>query len=117
MPMIGGGEPKYSVPEISYSLSSAAPAPRMLPVCGKPGIGTAIDLNLTVGTAAATPGNANRTAPTTARHVDALRITFLPSSFDGQVRLDPGRSGAMTVRRHRDPRHLPGNNGEYLTQT
>src|SRR5579862_6670477 len=98
--MIGGGEPKYSLPEIWYSVSSAAPAPRMLPVCGKPGIGTATDLNLTVGAAAATPGSANRARPTTARQVDALRITFLPSSFDGQVRLDPGRSGAMTARRH-----------------
>jgi hypothetical protein len=32
--MIGGGEPWYSVPVIWYSVSSAVPAPRMLPVCG-----------------------------------------------------------------------------------
>src|ERR1700689_4306703 len=73
----------------------------MSPVCGKPGIFTAFALNVTVGAAEATLVNASKARPMTARQVDALRIRFSPSC-DGQVRLDPGSSGAMPVRRHRD---------------
>jgi hypothetical protein len=52
-----------------------------------------------------------------ARQVDALRISFL-SSVDGQVRLDPGSSGTMPVRRYRDLRpHGSENSGDVLTQT
>src|SRR5271166_5798897 len=76
----------------------------MFPVFLKPGIGTASALNLTVGAAEAAAVIAISARPTTARQVDALRISYL-SSFDGQLRLDPGNSGAMPVRRHRDPRH------------
>src|SRR5882757_3068090 len=93
--MIGGGEPSYSVPLIWYSASIAAPAPRMLPVCGKPLIGTALALNVTVGTANAALGIASKARPRTARQMDALRISFLSLSFDRQVRLDPGSSGAI----------------------
>ena len=75
--MIGGGEPPYSVPVIVNSDFRAAPAPRMLPVPGKPVIGTATDLNVTVGTAEATPVSAIRATPMTARQVDALRISSL----------------------------------------
>src|ERR1700682_2678111 len=46
-----------------------------------------------ISSADATAGRANTTKPSTARQVDALRIRFL-SSVDGQVRLDPGSSGA-----------------------
>ena len=80
MPISGGGEPSYSVPEILYSACTAAPAPRMLPVCGKPGIGTASALKVTVGDADATAGSASRARPRATRQVDALRIRF-SSSF------------------------------------
>src|ERR1700722_11928164 len=116
MPMIGGGEPAYSVPVMPYSACRAVPAPRMLPVCGKPGIGTASALKVTVGSAEAMPGSARNARPRTARQVDALRISF-PSSFDGQIRLDPGNSGAMPVRLHRDPRRGAAGNGATLTRT
>src|SRR3954447_18076471 len=66
----------------------------MLPVCGKPLIGTASAFNVTFGTAAAVPVRPNRASPITATHIDALRISSL-SSFDGQLRLEPGSSGAM----------------------
>jgi hypothetical protein len=35
----------------------------------------------------------------------------------GQIRLDPGSSGAMPVRRYRDLRSPPENNGELLLAT
>src|SRR5579875_2115547 len=101
MPMIGGGEPKYSVPEIWYSVASAAPAPRMFPVCGKPAIGTASDLNLTVGSAEATPGTASAARATTATNVDALRIgSISPLLMDrsASIRVAPE---PLTARRHR----------------
>src|SRR5689334_9951989 len=51
----------------------------MLPVCGKPAIGTAFALNFTVGTAEATPGSARASAlaAVTARPMIALRIPVL----------------------------------------
>ncbi len=85
MAMIGGGEPWYSFPEIVYSACTAAPAPRMLPVCGKPAIGTACALKWTVGSAEATPGSASTAKPRTARQVDALRIGFAPLLVDGSA--------------------------------
>jgi hypothetical protein len=59
----------------------------MLPVCGNPGIGTALPFTFTLGSAVATPGSARtarvRTARVrTARHVSALRIDFTPLSLD-----------------------------------
>src|ERR1700678_3313392 len=111
MPMIGGGEPKYSVPEISYSDLSAAPAPRMFPVPLKPVIGTAMDLNLTVGAAEATPTKAERAKPRTARQVDALRIgTFSPLLMDrsASIRVAPEPCGPATSRSPLSP----GNSGE-----
>src|SRR5438445_2011348 len=35
------------------------------------------------------------------------------SSVDGQVRLDPGSSGALLLRRYRDPRRAPENGGDF----
>jgi hypothetical protein len=49
--------------------------------------------------------------------VDALRISFL-SSFDGQVRLDPGSSGAIAgPATSRSPAQYPGNSGDNLRRT
>src|SRR6202789_191013 len=76
MPISGGGELSYSVPEILYSACTAAPAPRMLPVWGKPLIATASALKVTVGNADATAGSASRARPRATRQVDALRIRF-----------------------------------------
>src|SRR6185437_767640 len=75
----GGGNPPYSVPEILNSDSNAAPAPKMLPVCGKPAIGTALALNCTVGAAEAAPGSARASAPaaTATRLMIVLRIPVL----------------------------------------
>src|ERR1700733_6729812 len=77
------------------------PVPGELPEPGLDGflgIGTALAVNflmLAVGSAADATAGRPRTArePSKARQVDALRISFL-SSVDGQVRLDPGSSGA-----------------------
>jgi hypothetical protein len=56
--------------------SAAAPAPRKLPVWGKPGIATALAFSVTTGVADATLVSASTARPTTARQVDALRISF-----------------------------------------
>src|SRR5579875_1979027 len=96
MPMIGGGEPEYSVPDIWYSVSSAVPAPRMLPVWWKWGIGTAFDLNFTVGTAEAVAVAASIAAPRTARNI-ALRIDYL-LCIDSQANY-PASWTAMQSRR------------------
>src|SRR5580658_10386766 len=117
MPMIGGGEPKYSVPPISYSVFSEAPAPRMFPVPGKPGICTATDLNLTVGRAEAALGMATRARPRTARHADALRIeSFSPLLVDksASIRVAPGpyRSGVIEI-----PGNPWGTVASFLVQT
>ena len=79
MPITGGGEPSYSVPAIVYWAWTAAPAPAMLPVWGKPLIGTAFALKVTVGNADATAGSASRARPRATRQVDALRIRFSSS--------------------------------------
>src|SRR5438045_6429811 len=87
-----------------YSASTAAPAPRMLPVWGKLpppgfGIGTALALNcailavISAGATEAKPRAPRATRPSTARQVDALRIRFSPLLMD--IRLDPGSSGAI----------------------
>src|SRR6202007_768079 len=96
-----GTPPVDSVPLIVYFASPAAPAPRMLPVPGNPAIGTALALSVTTGAAEATPARLRTARPSKARQVDALRIRFSPL-VDGQVRLDPGGSGTMPVRRYRD---------------
>ena len=81
------------------------------------GVGVARDrhglrFDVTVGAADAAAGGPRTARPSKARQVDALRISFL-SSVDGQVRLDPGSSGAMPVRRYRDPRRpTPENSGD-----
>src|SRR4029077_19025910 len=71
------------VPEIWNSDSTAAPAPKMLPVWGKPAIGTALALNLTVGAAEARLGTARarRPAASAARLRVALRIPVLLQSW------------------------------------
>src|SRR5256885_15194160 len=87
-----------------YSASTAAPAPRMLPVWGKLpppglGIGTALALNceilavISAGATVAKPRAPRAIRPSTARQVDALRIRFSPLLMD--IRLDPGSSGAI----------------------
>src|SRR4029077_5794892 len=109
-----GTPPVDSVPLIVTLNSSAAPAPRMFPVCGNPGSGTALATSVTVGAADALAGRPRAARqPSKARQVDALRISFL-SSVDGQVRLDPGSSGTMPVRRYRDLRKFPENSGDFL---
>src|ERR1700683_316129 len=98
--MIGGAEPKYSVPPITYSSVTSAPAPRMLPVCGKPGIGTACNLKATVGAADAKPGRASKASPRTATQVCALRIMSF-SSFDDLLagrRQNPGQTDEIQRR-------------------
>src|SRR6516164_9122238 len=97
----------------------------MLPVCGKVpppglGIGTACALNdeISAVIAEATAGTPRTARPSRARHVDGLRISInLSLPVDGQLRLDPGSSGAMPVRRYRDLRPAPENNGEFLGAT
>jgi len=85
------------------------------------GIATAWALNeliCAVGAAEATAGTPRTARPSKARQVDALRIGIsLSLSFDRQVRLDPGSSGAMPVRRYRDLRPAPENSGEFLGAT
>jgi hypothetical protein len=71
--MSGGGKPPYSVPAIVNSVWITVPAPRMLPVCGKPGIGTAVALNVIVGAAEAAADRPRTARPNTARQVDTLR--------------------------------------------
>jgi hypothetical protein len=98
--MSGGAEPKYSLPSIAYSSLAYAPAPRMLPVCGNPGIGTACNLKVTVGVADAAPG---RASPRTATQMDALRIMSFPSFYVqvGLVGLDPTPQRAVLICRPR----------------
>src|SRR5271154_1129193 len=64
----------------------------MLPVWGNPLIGTGVALNLTVGTARATPAAASDVNRNPARTMDTRRICSL---LHGQVRLDPGSPGAL----------------------
>src|SRR3981081_342475 len=88
---------------MTYSASTAAPAPRMLPVFGHDpppgfGIGIALALNFVieaVGSAADdVAGKPSAMTPSAARQIDALRIRFsLLCSMD--IRLDPGSSGAI----------------------
>jgi hypothetical protein len=52
----------------------------MLPVCGKPGIGMATALKVSVGVAEATAGRPSTARPSKARQVDALRIRILSSA-------------------------------------
>ncbi len=72
-PISGGGKPPYSVPEILPSNWITAPAPRMSPVPGKPGIGNAFVLNVNVGAADAMADGPRTARPSTAREVDILR--------------------------------------------
>src|SRR5437764_2256361 len=74
-PIKGGGNPAYSVPEMWNVASAAAPALRKFPVCEKPGIATAFAFKVTTGVADATLVSASTAKPTTARQVDALRIS------------------------------------------
>src|ERR1700712_2157394 len=88
-----GTPPVDSVPLIVILNSTAAPAPRMFPVWGKPFSGTALATSVIAGAADAAAGRPKAARqPSRARQVDALRISF-HSSVDGQVRLDPGSSG------------------------
>jgi hypothetical protein len=82
-PINGGANPPYSVPEILYSASTAAPAPKKSPVPLKPLIGTGFTFNVTTGTAEATPADQHPTpTPTKTRHRNTLRISILSSIDD-----------------------------------
>src|ERR1700758_1854806 len=88
----------------------------MSPVPGKPGIGTATALNLTVGAAEATPGSASSARPRTARQVDALRISFPPLLMDRSASIrvapEPCRSGDIEI-----PGVFAGEQWRVLIQT
>ena len=74
--------PVDSVPLIEYFASSAAPAPSLLPVPGKPLIGTAFARSVTVGQGPAVlqveaeemAGRTKAVRPMTAKQADVLRI-------------------------------------------